>query len=324
MMRFELTPSPSLRKRGVTTLNDFTLKPKVEVKVEGKFLTPLFSREGPGVSLKIFLFLFFFFLQNTILAQSNQHRFYIYWGWNRGYFSKSDIQFKSDHYDFTLSNVIAKDRQTPFSFDVYFHPTKLTIPQTNYGIGYYWKNNYILTLAVDHMKYVVQQNQNVIINGFIHNTNPTYDGTYTSESILIQPDFLKMEHTDGLNYIALGISRSDNLFQKISSLKNKLELNLVEGIETGFLMPRTDVTVLNQPTRNTYHVSGLGVSLKTGLHFTFFKHYFIHGEIKGGYINLFDIPTSPDGKNKAEQDFYFLQTTIQFGGIFYLKRKEKQ
>jgi len=65
----------------------------------------------------------------------------------------------------------------------------------------------------------------------------------------------------------------------------------------------------------------LGVSLKTGLHLTFFKHYFIHGEIKGGYLNLFDIPTSPDGNHKAKQDFYFLQTTIQFGGIFYLKRK---
>ena len=262
-----------------------------------------------------------FFLQTPLFSQSNQHRFYIYWGWNRGYFSKSDIQFKSANYDFKLLDVVAKDRQTPFSLDVYFHPTKLTIPQTNVGVGYYLKNNYILTFTVDHMKYVVQQNQTVTIDGSISNTNPTYDGIYNNQSILLQPDLLRMEHTDGLNYIALGISRSDNLLQKITSLKNKLELNFVEGIEAGFLMPRTDVTVLNQPNRNEYDVSGLGISLKAGLHLTLFKHYFIHGEMKGGYINLFDILTSPDGKNKAQQDFYFLQTTIQFGGIFYIKKK---
>ena len=249
---------------------------------------------------------------------------YLYWGWNRAAFSSSKIHFSGVHYDFTLEKVIAKDRQTPFAFEVYFHPTKLTIPQTNFGLGYFFKEHYILSFSVDHMKYVVQQNQRVEINGTIENRHPLYDGIYQQEQILIQADFLKMEHTDGLNFIAFGLSRADNFLRSFSTLENKVALQMVEGVELGFLMPRTDVTVLNQENWNKYHFSGLGIGFKTGLHLTLFKNYFVHGEAKAGYINLHDIPTTPNGDSKARQSFFFLQRTIQFGGIFRLKKRRKK
>jgi hypothetical protein len=40
---------------------------------------------------------------------------FMYWGWNRAAFSSSDIQFSGDNYDFILGDVIAHDRQTPFT-----------------------------------------------------------------------------------------------------------------------------------------------------------------------------------------------------------------
>ncbi len=249
---------------------------------------------------------------------------YVYWGWNRAAFSTSNIHFSGTNYDFTLEKVIAKDRQTPFAFEVYFHPAKLTIPQTNFGLGYFFQDHYILSFSVDHMKYVVQQNQLVEINGTIDKTHPLYDGIYEQEQILIQADFLKMEHTDGLNFIAFGIARADNFLRSFSRLENKVALQMVEGVEAGFLMPRTDVTVLDQENRNKYHFSGLGIGFKTGLHLTLFKNYFIHGEAKAGYVNLHNIPTTPDGKTKARQSFFFLQRTIQFGGIFRLKKGRKK
>ena len=55
-----------------------------------------------------------------------QSRLMFHWGWNRANYSKSDIHLKGNNYDFTLHDVVAKDRQTPFSFDVYFHPTKFS------------------------------------------------------------------------------------------------------------------------------------------------------------------------------------------------------
>ncbi len=278
--------------------------------------------------LTILLFLLFSFSQNSFSQieieqkemRSNKGRFYIYWGWNRGYYSNSDIHFKGDTYDFTLFDVVAKDRQPQFSLETYFSPRKLTVPQTNFGIGYYFHNNWIFTMSIDHMKYVVQSSQEVMIDGYIGETHSLYNGQYSNENIVIRSSFLQMEHTDGLNYFNFGISRADNFLQKFDWAKNKIELQLIEGFETGPLIPRSDITLLRQDDINVYHFAGWGASLKTGLHLTLFKYYFIHTEIKGGYINLFDVLTSSVGNNKAKQDFFFLQTTFQLGAIFYFKK----
>lgn len=278
--------------------------------------------------LTAFLFLLFSFSQNSFSqveieqdeVRPNKGRFYIYWGWNRGYFSDSDIHFKGDTYDFTLFDVVAKDRQSKFSLETYFKPSSLTVPQTNFGVGYYFRDNWIFTMSIDHMKYVVQTAQEVKIDGYIREMHDLYDGEYSNDNIVIRSSLLQMEHTDGLNYFNFGISRADNFLQKFDWAKNKIELQLIEGFETGPLIPRSDITLLRQDDINIYHFAGWGASLKTGLHLTLFKHYFIHTEIKGGYINLFDVLTSSIGNNKAKQDFFFLQTTFQFGGIFYFKK----
>lgn len=252
----------------------------------------------------------FVFSQNNIEKstseiRSNKHRFYVYWGWNRGFFTKSDIHFKGDDYDFTLNNVVGKDRQTDFSIEKYFKPVNLTIPQTNFGVGYYLSHHYILSLNFDHMKYVVQGRQEVTINGRIGSISSVYEKDYNNEPITIYSNFLQMEHTDGLNYVNFGITRADNLLKKSISLRGKVELQLVEGFATGPVVPRSDITLFGMDDVNKYHFAGWGASLKSGLHLTLFRNYFIHGEIKGGYINLFDIITSLEGKHRAKQDFFF-------------------
>ena len=35
-------------------------------------------------------------------GKNNKGKFYVYWGWNHAQYTKSDIQFKGDGYDFTL------------------------------------------------------------------------------------------------------------------------------------------------------------------------------------------------------------------------------
>jgi hypothetical protein len=46
-------------------------------------------------------------------------------------------------------------------------------------------------LGVDHMKYVVQQNQEILINGNIDNSGSIYDGDYSKETINIEGGFLQ-------------------------------------------------------------------------------------------------------------------------------------
>lgn len=52
----------------------------------------------------------------------------------------------------------ATDRQTPFGM-IYFDPVLFTIPQYNARLGYFFKDNWSISIGMDHMKYVMVQDQ---------------------------------------------------------------------------------------------------------------------------------------------------------------------
>jgi hypothetical protein len=97
---------------------------------------------------------------------------------------------------------------------------------------------------------------------------------------------------------------------------DKVQINITEGLGAGFLYPKTNTTLLGKERYDEFHVSGFGLSAKAGLNVTFFKHFFIQTELKGGYINMQDIRTTASKNDKAEQEFWFFQQIIAFGGIF--------
>lgn len=248
---------------------------------------------------------------------SNKGKLYVFWGWNRGWYSNSDIHFKGDNYDFTLKDVEAKDRQSPFSFGLYFKPSTITIPQTNFRVGYFINDKYDISFAVDHMKYVMVQNQQTEITGDI-NDGTAFDGTYTNEEIMLTQNFLIFEHTDGLNYLNVEITRNDNVlkFLNVTMNPDKFQLDLLFGAGIGGLLPKSNVTLWNNQRHDDFHLAGYGIGVKTGLNATFFKHFFIRSEYKAGFIHMPDIRTSPDPSDKASQHFTFTQLNFNIGVAF--------
>lgn len=249
---------------------------------------------------------------------TNKGKFFVYWGWNWASYTDSDIRFKGNNYDFTLSNVKAQDRQTKFSFRDYFHPGRVTIPQTNYRIGYFFKENYTISIGVDHMKYVMIADQDVKINGEIAVGNTKYDGTYTNDNINLAADFLRFEHTDGLNYVNVELKRFDDVSSWFGLNLENLQINLTEGVGVGILYPRTNTSLLENERHDDFHLSGYGMSVGAGLNITFLKHFFVQADLKGGYINMGDIKTSTNPVDSASQSFYFFENTILIGGKFRL------
>ena len=244
-------------------------------------------------------------------------QFFASWGWNRSLYTKSDIRFKGTNYDFTLNNVLADDKPKPFGIK-FFSPGDLTLPQTNLTLGYFFKDNYSIVLGYDHMKYVMRQNQDVIINGSIQIGNAAFDGTYTNQNITLTEDFLKFEHTDGLNFVFVGVNRFDNFNNLLKINTDNFEINLEEGINIGVLYPKTNTTLLGKDRYDQFHTAGYGVSAKVGVNLTFFKHFYLQTDFKVGYINMQDIRTTNSTSDKASQHFYFYETAYTFGYRFRL------
>jgi len=257
-------------------------------------------------------------------STSNKGKLFISWGGNRGAYSKSDIRFKGEDYDFTISDATAKDKPKGWHID-YINPTRMTIPQTNAKLGYFISDHYTVSIGLDHMKYVMNRDRNRNVNGYINlpdnEPGSNYNGEFNDENVFISSDLLKFEHTDGLNFIYTEIARYDD----ISSLfhindTDKFQVNITEGIGGGLLFHRTNTTLLQKDRYDQFHVSGYGLSANIGLNLTFFKHFFIQLNAKGGYIDMNNIRTTNDSADHAEQSFYFFQRVVSFGGIFKLKK----
>lgn len=252
----------------------------------------------------------------------NKGKFFIYWGGNRESYSESDINFTGDGYNFTLYDVTAHDKPKGWHAD-YVNPARMTIPQTNLRVGYYINDHYSIGVGLDHMKYVMSQNQYVNANGYIDlpadQAGSAFNGIYNNIPVKMTEDFLTFEHTDGLNYINAGISRTDDMskFFGITDT-DKVQINLIEGVYGGFLYPKTNAKVLGKQRHDDFHISGFGVNAEAGLKVVFFKHFFVIGEFKSGYITMPDIRTTYEGADRASQHFSYFQRMISFGGIFRL------
>ena len=252
----------------------------------------------------------------------NKGKFFVSWGGNRENYTKSDVRFWGKDYDFTINDMVAHDKGKGYHVD-YINPVRMTIPQTNFRMGYFLNDHYSIAIGVDHMKYVMTENQIANVIGYIN--LPTSDagsfsnGSYNNVPVTMSNAFLEYEHTDGLNYVNTEFSRHDDI-SALFKIKNtdKIQINLTEGIGAGVLFPKTNTALLGKPRHDDYHVSGYGISLKSGINFTFFKYFYIQGELKGGYINMPDIRTTISSEDRASQDFFYLQRIISIGGVFNL------
>lgn len=254
--------------------------------------------------------------QEVLISRKGQ--FHVYWGWNVSSYSNSDITFKGEDYNFTLDDVQAFDRPTPFNAHDYFNPAQITIPQFNFRLGYFFHENYNISVGFDHMKYVVKPFQIVNMNGEIQNSGTEYDGVYNNTDQPINKDFLRFEHTDGLNYVNLELRRFDEIYAT-----KDITFNLTEGFGAGLLIPRTNTTLLGKERYDEVHVSGYGLAAMVGVNITFFERYFIQSELKGGYINMANIRTTQSELDKASQDFFFGQFNVVFGVNINTKRGKR-
>lgn len=256
--------------------------------------------------------------------------FYFSWGYNQAFYSKSNIRFWGEGYDFTISDVTGTGH-FHYDFATYVQPGTFTIPQYNERFGYFVTDKFFITLGHDHMKYTLDR-QTTLLNGTINSGSNS--GTYNNTEILVGDNsesgvyqsslvntlphgFVKeFEHCDGLNDFSLELGRLEQLWIAKSG---KHALSVQGTVGSGMVIPDTDADVLEYEAshsmgtdKKSFHLAGYSFSASAGLQLDLFKHFFILGKLKTGYINLPDIKTTVEG-GKASQHFSFLEPIVFVG-----------
>jgi hypothetical protein len=266
------------------------------------------------------LFIFIFLLSSkTLFAQNGDNKgvagkFYFYWGYNRSIFGTSDLHLKGTNYDFILQKIKAYDRPSPFSAELYFSPSTITIPQYDYRIGYQFKSNWNLSLGVDHMKYVVEQHQSVLMTGTISPAaSAQYAGTYVNQPTILKDDFLQFEHTDGLNLVSLDLGYQRDM---IHFDKTNITLSGHGSLGAGLMVPRTDSRVFGIGQNNRFHLAGYGLSATAGLEARWWKNIFFRAQLRTGWISLPNILLNNDAPERANQNIRFMEFYGVIGRYF--------
>ena len=233
-----------------------------------------------------------------------------YYGYNRASYSNSDYHLTGNNYDFTLKNVRARDAQAKLEAGTYIAPWAWSVPQNNIRFGYFLSDNLSISFGNDHMKYVMIQNQTVDFEGYIatDGINKSGSGTQT-----LSEDFLKFEHTDGLNFVSVELEHFVNLW---SNAKETQALSLFWGPGLAIMIPRTNSTLFGRARNDEFHLAGTGYSLKLGFEYNINHRYFTRLVVKHGNINIDDARTTSSSSDKLSHRFDFKETYIVLGVYF--------
>jgi len=233
---------------------------------------------------------------------------YIQWGYNTEWYTKSDIHFKMANGDhFILHKALAHDK--PDLDAVWKNPMEVSIPQYNYRLGFYINKEHTKSfeLNFDHIKYVVTRGQNVRVTG-------TIDGQLADgDSILNSANFLHLEHTDGGNLLHLNYVQQNTLL-RTRTTKRAL-VNLLWKAGAGINIPRTDFTYRGDRLNNKFHIAGYNMSAEAGARLYPFKHFFIEGTGKSGYVRYVNAlaNTSTTKGNRVQHSFGYFELIGTFG-----------
>ncbi|MDD5569554.1 MAG: hypothetical protein PHD97_00185 [Bacteroidales bacterium] len=269
----------------------------------------------------------------TIKLFKRQNNFFIYWGYNRSIYSRSDVHFYGKGYDFKIFNAIAKDdpisNDPSPSFLTYIKPTTFTRPQYNFHFGYFLNNKNYVLFGIDHMGYKMIK-QATHLTGTVN--LETNKGNYNNTEVLIgegngdnknsiidslPKGFVQsFEHCSGLNNVSFEFGRYNQIW---ISNNYKHAISIQGSVGIGMMLPNTESEVLGQPSNynneskyKSCHLAGYSLSASIGLQLDFYKHFFLQTTLKSGYINMPNINTTKNG-GKASQQFYFLEPFIVVG-----------
>ncbi|MFM2048258.1 MAG: hypothetical protein RI955_806 [Bacteroidota bacterium] len=274
---------------------------------------------------KIFFFAALLFIQNsnTNAADTLQlaHRFYCHWGYNRSFYSNSNVHLKGDNFDLRFYQLKARDKPYPFNLKNYVNPTSITVAQYDYRIGYYLNNHVAISIGLDHMKYVVDRSQTAVVSGNTAKANfpeqSKFPSSFEGTSMPLN-GFMYLDHTNGLNLISLDIDYRTKIYQH-----KKIELALKSGFGIAEMVTKSELHLMGYGIDNEFNLCGFGVSSYQGVELTIGKYFFIRPQLRMGWIDLTGfLLNGRYDSGRGYQNFAFVEGMIVAGSYFNIKCKK--
>jgi hypothetical protein len=173
--------------------------------------------------------------QPTAKVSRSGREVFVSWGYNGDSYAKSDIRINQPALgnDFTL--VAVKPRDSKAWTHLFSH--SLFVPQYNVRIGMFWNEKWGIEVALDHMKWIVRQDQEVRMTG-------TLAGAPVDTRITLTPDVIRYQLNNGANPIFFNLVRRIRLRGEHGRTGSIALLAKAGG---GFAVPHTENVLFGEP-----------------------------------------------------------------------------
>jgi hypothetical protein len=206
------------------------------------------------------------------------HEIFVSWGYNGDHYTKSDLHIHQPSIgnDFTLGGVQARD-SSPWG-NILGH--SLFVPQYNVRAGVFFNERWGLEVALDHMKWIVEQDQVVPLTGTLNAAAVDTDVTLTT-------DVLRYQLNNGANPVFINAVRR---IQLRGEPKRTGSISFLAKAGGGPAMPHTQNELFGQPNDSGFQFfHGWDVDAAAAIRVHVFKRLYIEAEDKLVYARYFGV-----------------------------------
>lgn len=231
---------------------------------------------------------------------------YLSWGYNKEWYTPSNLHISQPALgnDYTIKNIYAHDHP---GWNEGLFNRALTIPQYNYRLGYFFKDNWAIEINFDHTKYVVADNQLLHAQGIMN--NEPVDTFINNRS-----GFLKYQLNNGANFLLFNLVHRKHL---TSLGKDWFDAALLMKGGVGVVIPHVQNVVDGNANRKGFQFGGFDAGLEAGIRATFFRYAYLEFTNKVLAAQYYNLRVY---KGNAKQFFGCYQMILSIGASIPLKK----
>ncbi len=238
----------------------------------------------------------------TKKASTPRRDFFVSWGYNGDSYTKSDLHISQPSLgnDFTLVGVQARDSKG--WTDAFSH--SLFVPQYNLRFGMFFNEKWGLEVALDHMKWIVRQDQVVAMTG-------TLNGANVDTQVTLAPDVLRYQLNNGANPVFFNVIRRVRLRGEPGRTGSVFFLPKAGG---GFAVPHTENTLFGQANEKGFQFfHGWDLDAAAAVRVHIYKRLYVEVEEKAMYVRYFGVNVD---QGTAQHTMKAAEFSLHFGVAF--------
>ena len=205
--------------------------------------------------------------------------YFISWAYHGDSYTKSDMHFEQPSLgnDFTLKSVRARDSKA-WTDGIFSH--SLFVPQYNLRFGMFFNEKWGVEVALDHMKWIVEEGQEVSVTGRV-------GGAAVDGRVVLTPDVLRYQLNNGANPIFFNLMRRVKLTGQPHRFGHLVLLGKAGG---GFAVPHTENALFDRPNEKGFQAfHGWNLDVAAAVRLDLWKFLYFEFEDKLVYARYFGV-----------------------------------